>query len=80
MLDLLGQHEWSAGGLRKQLGVSTANLSQHVMILKSAGVIVRRREGKDVFFALAMPEVKKACQFIQRVLRAQIRSGQKLNT
>ena len=78
MLDLLGRHDWSAADLQKALGVSKANLSQHVMVLKSAGVIVRRMEGKEVFFSLAMPEVKKACQLIQHVLRAQIRNGQRL--
>jgi DNA-binding transcriptional ArsR family regulator len=48
------------------------------MVLRSAGVVVRRREGKNVYFSLAMPEVKKACQLIQHVLRAQIRNGQRL--
>ncbi|MBZ5722517.1 MAG: metalloregulator ArsR/SmtB family transcription factor [Acidobacteriia bacterium] len=78
MLDLLGRRDWSSADLQKALGVSKANLSQHVMVLKSAGVIVRRREGREVFFSLAMPEVKKACQLIQHVLRAQIRNGQRL--
>ncbi len=78
ILDLLGRHEWSAAALQKQLGVSKANLSQHAMVLKSAGVIVRRREGKDVFYSLAMPEVKTACHLIQHVLRAQLRNGQRL--
>jgi DNA-binding transcriptional ArsR family regulator len=78
MLDLLGRHDWSYADLQEALGVSKANLSQHVMVLKSAGVIVRRRAGKEVFFSLAMPEVKKACQLIQHVLRAQIRNGQRL--
>ena len=78
ILDLLGRHEWSAAALQKQLGVSKANFSQHAMVLKSAGVVVRRREGKDVFYSLAMPEIKTACQLIQRVLRTQLRNGQKL--
>jgi DNA-binding transcriptional ArsR family regulator len=78
MLDLLGQRDWSFADLQQELGVSKANLSQHVLILKSAGVIVRRREGRNVTFSLAMPEVKKACRLIQHVLRAQIRNGQKL--
>jgi DNA-binding transcriptional ArsR family regulator len=78
MLDLLGKRDWSAAEIQKELGISKANLSQHVTVLKSAGVIVRRREGKQIFFSLAMPEVKKACQLIQNVLRAQIRNGQRL--
>lgn len=78
ILDLLGKHDWSAAEIQKELGISKANLSQHAMVLRSAGVVVRRREGKNVYFSLAMPEVKKACQLIQHVLRAQIRNGQRL--
>src|ERR1700758_5408749 len=78
ILDLLGKRDWSAAEIQKELGISKANLSQHAMVLRSAGVVVRRREGKQVYFSLAMPEVKKACQLIQQVLRAQIRNGQRL--
>jgi len=78
MLDLLGKRDWSAAEIQKELGISKANLSQHAMVLRSAGVVVRRREGKQIYFSLAMPEVKKACQLIQSVLRAQIRNGQRL--
>jgi DNA-binding transcriptional ArsR family regulator len=78
ILDLLGKRDWSAAEIQKELGISKANLSQHAMVLRSAGVVVRRREGKQVYFSLAMPEVRKACQLIQHVLRAQIRNGQRL--
>jgi DNA-binding transcriptional ArsR family regulator len=78
ILDLLGKRDWAAAEIQKELGISKANLSQHVMVLRSAGVVLRRREGKQVYFSLAMPEVKTACKLIQQVLRAQIRNGQRL--
>jgi len=78
ILELLGKHDWSAQELQQALGVSKANLSQHMTVLKTAGVIVRHRQGKEVQFSLAMPEVKTACQLIRNVLRAQIRSGRQL--
>jgi ArsR family transcriptional regulator len=78
ILDLLGKRDWSAADIQQELGISKANLSQHVTVLRSAGVVVRRREGKKIYFSLAMPEVKQACQLIQHVLRAQIRNGQRL--
>ena len=78
MLDLLGKRDWSSAEIQQELGISKANLSQHVAVLRSAGVVVRRRVGRQVYFSLAMPEVKKACQLIQHVLRAQIRNGQRL--
>ena len=78
ILDLLGKRDWTAAEIQKELGISKANLSQHATVLRAAGVVIRRREGKQVHFSLAMPEVKQACQLIQHVLRAQIRNGQKL--
>ena len=78
ILDLLGSRDWSAAEIQKQLGISKANLSQHALVLRSAGVVVRRRKGKQVYFSLAMPEVKKACQLMKHVLRAQLRNGQRL--
>jgi DNA-binding transcriptional ArsR family regulator len=78
ILDLLGQRDWTASEIQKKVGISKANLSQHALILKAAGVVVRRREGRNVYFSLAMPEVKQACELIQHVLRVQIRNGRKL--
>lgn len=77
ILDLLGKREWKASELQKHLGISQANLSQHVGILKSAGVIVRKRRNKDVVFSLAMPQVRTACHLIRSVLRAQIRNSRR---
>jgi len=80
ILALLGKRDWAAGELQKELGVSKANLSQHVTLMKAAGVIVRRRHGKHVYFALAMPEVKQACQLIRSVLRNQVQNSRRLFT
>ena len=79
MLDLLGKRDWGAAELQKELGISRANLSQHVAVLRGVGIVRARRDGKAVYFSLAMPEVKTACVLIRNVLRAQIQSGQKLS-
>ncbi len=78
MLDLLGRGEWIVGDLQKRLGISKANMSQHLAVLKAAGVIEIRREGKQFFCSLTIPEVKQACQLIHNVLRAQIRKERNL--
>jgi ArsR family transcriptional regulator len=78
MLDFLGRRDWAASDLQEQLGISAANLSQHVAILKAAGIVETRRKGKQVYFSLAMPEVKSACRLIRDVLRAQVRNGRRL--
>lgn len=78
LLDLLGKGERGVGKLQDELGVSKANMSQHLAILKAAGVVITRRSGKQVYAALAIPEVKQACHLIHRVLRTQIRKQHRL--
>ena len=72
MLDLISNGEVGVSELQQQLGVSKTNVSQHLAILKSAGVLSTRRDGKQVYCSLAIPEVKQACQLIRKVLQAQI--------
>jgi ArsR family transcriptional regulator len=78
ILDLIAQRPYAAAELQKELSISKANLSQHMTVLKAAGVVSTHREGKQVYCSLAIPEVKQACHLIRDVLRAQIRSGQRL--
>jgi ArsR family transcriptional regulator, virulence genes transcriptional regulator len=78
ILDLLAKQPCSASQLQKQLSVAKANLSQHLTVLKQAGVVVSRRQGKQVFCSLAIPEVKTACQLIRDVLRAQIKKDSQM--
>jgi DNA-binding transcriptional ArsR family regulator len=78
ILDLLAKHELTVSDLQAALKITTPNVSQHLSILKGAGVVATRREGKQIYCSLALPEVKTACQLIRDVLRAQLRNGRKL--
>ena len=79
ILDLLGHGERGVSELQKELRVSKTTLSQQIAILKSAGVLSTRRNGKQIYCSLAMPEVKEACQLIRGVLRAQIAANNRLH-
>jgi ABC-type multidrug transport system ATPase subunit len=74
----LGQRDCSVAELQKALGISVPNLSQHLAILKSASVVVTRREGKRVYCHLPIPEVRQACNLIHNVLRRQIKESNTL--
>lgn len=78
MLDLLGNGELGVSELQDALSISKTSMSQHLAILKSAGVVSTRRNGKQIYCSLAMPEVKQACQLIRKVLHAQITESHKL--
>ncbi len=75
LLDFVSRGECTVADRQQELGISKANLSQHLAILRSAGVITTRRKERHVTCALAMPEVKQACQLIRNVLRAQVRQA-----
>jgi DNA-binding transcriptional ArsR family regulator len=78
ILDLLGQGERGVSELQEALRISKTSMSQHLSILKSAGVMSTRREGKQIYCSLAMPEVKQACQLIRKVLQTQIAVSHRL--
>jgi ArsR family transcriptional regulator len=78
MLDLLAKREYTVSDLQSALGITLPNVSQHLSILKAAGVVTTRRDGKQIYCSLTLPEVKEACQLIRNVLRAQLRNGRKL--
>jgi ArsR family transcriptional regulator len=78
ILDLLARREHTVSDMQTQLGLSAPNISQHLAILKAAGVVSTRRNGKQIFCSLTIPEVKQACGLIREVLRAQVRNDRKL--
>lgn len=78
ILDLVAKRPRAVSELHQRLDISDANLSQHLAVLKAAGVVGTRRTGKQVQCYLAIPEVKEACALISNVLRAQVKNGQRL--
>jgi ArsR family transcriptional regulator len=78
MLDFLGRREYTVSELQQKLNITIPNASQHLAILKNVGVVKTRREGKQIFYSLAIPEVKAACSLIKDVLRSRLRSGREL--
>jgi ArsR family transcriptional regulator len=78
ILHKLGEGELGSSELQDQLGLSKTNISQHLAVLKSAGILSTRRAGKQIYCSLAMPEIRQACQLIQRVLQNQIAESHRL--
>src|SRR5437879_5727904 len=64
MLDILAKGEHSVSDIQGELKISAPNVSQHLAILKAAGVVATRRDGKQIFCSLTIPEVKQACGLI----------------
>ena len=73
ILDLLAEGERTATELQGELELPKSNLSQHLTVLKRAGILRSRAEGRCLHLSLALPEVKQACALVRQVLASQIR-------
>lgn len=70
LLDLLRNGERSAGELAESVGCTLANASQHLAILRYAGLVETRRRGTSILYRLALPEILDACDTVARLVTA----------
>ena len=68
ILDLVGDREVPYALLLDDVGVTKANLSQHLAVLRRAGVLTVRRDGVYVHYRLRFPEIKGLCSGMRDVL------------
>jgi rhodanese-related sulfurtransferase/DNA-binding transcriptional ArsR family regulator len=57
LVDVLANGERTVEALAGEVGLSVANTSQHLQVLRRAGLITARREGTSIHYRLAGPEV-----------------------
>lgn len=56
LLCQLSQGEYSVGELEQLLGITQPTLSQQLAVLRRAGCVETRREGKHVYYRIGSPE------------------------
>ncbi|MDQ6683267.1 MAG: metalloregulator ArsR/SmtB family transcription factor [Chloroflexota bacterium] len=69
VLEQLADGERSVGELSHDVGCQVPNMSQHLAVLRSAGIVASRRDGSTVYYRLADPSVLEIYRLIQRVSR-----------
>ena len=57
LLDVLANGERTVEALAAEVGLSVANTSQHLQVLRRAGLVATRKEGTSVHYRLAASEV-----------------------
>jgi len=73
VLHLLGRREVPFGELQLALGITKANLSQHLAVLRKARIVTDRRRGVNALYRLAYPEIEEACYGVGQALARQMR-------
>ena len=74
ILDLLRDKELSVTELIKKTKLSQANISQHLSIMKSKGIVISNRKGKNIYYNLTNPKIIKAFDIIKEVLVERLRN------
>ena len=72
ILHVLADGPMEVGRLATLTGVTQPNVSQHLAILRSAGVVEAQRDGREVRYHLADPDVIVACGLMRAVLERRL--------
>ncbi len=69
VLESLAGGEASVGELASRVACQVPNMSQHLSVLRSAGLVTTRRDGSTVYYRLADPRVLEAYKVLQSIAR-----------
>src|SRR5919197_3515434 len=67
VLELLAQGERTVESLAEEMGLSLANASQHLQVLRRAALVDTRKEGLFVFYRLADAAIWDVCRAVRGV-------------
>lgn len=73
IINTLRESEMSVGDLSHRLGLSPANLSQHLAMMKERRILISRKEGNSVYYRINNPRMLTAFDLLREILFEQIR-------
>jgi DNA-binding transcriptional ArsR family regulator len=72
ILHRLADGPCEVGRLATELGISQPNVSQHLALMRAAGVVIAERDGREVRYRLSDPDVMRACGLMRGVLERRL--------
>ena len=78
IIEALSERELNVTDLAERMGIRSSNVSQHLSVLRSKGLIVARREGLNIYYSIADPKIITACGMMREVLLERLEKGGKL--
>ena len=62
----------SVAELAESLGFKQSNTSQHLAVLRKAGVVSPHRQVNTVYYSLTTPQIAAACDMVREVIARQL--------
>jgi DNA-binding transcriptional ArsR family regulator len=72
ILHVLAEEPMEVGRLATELGLSQPNVSQHLAVMRAAGLVDTERAGREIRYRLADPDVMVACDVMRGVLERRL--------
>ena len=72
ILHVLADGPIEVGRLAAVLGVSQPNVSQHLAVMRTAGMVESERDGREIRYHLVDPDVLVACAVMRGVLERRV--------
>ncbi len=78
ILNLLRGGELTVSDLIKKTELTQVNISQHLSIMKSRGIVNSRRNGLNIYYKLSNPKIIKAFDIIREILSERLEKNKEL--
>jgi len=72
IIHVLADGPREVGRLAEELGISQPNVSQHLSVMRAAGLVEGERDGREVHYRLSDPDIIVACDIMKSVLQRRI--------
>ena len=72
MAHLLAEGPMTVGRLADRLALAQPNVSQHLALMRAAGVVDAERDGREIRYRLADPDIIAACNLMRSALQRRL--------
>lgn len=80
MAHLLADGPMTVGRLAERLSLAQPNVSQHLALMRAAGVVEAERNGREICYRLADPDIIAACRLMRAALQRRLTRLVELST
>lgn len=72
ILHALADEPTNVGQLAHRLGLSQPNVSQHLALMRSGGLVIAERQGREIRYRLADADVLRACALMRQAMQRRL--------
>jgi DNA-binding transcriptional ArsR family regulator len=72
MAHLLADEPMTVGRLADRVALAQPNVSQHLALMRAAGVVEAERDGREVRYRLTDPDIIAACRLMRGALQRRL--------